>query len=91
MIRDECEQQGQSLFRINPQEPETPSGSVLYAVRPDRGYFDVSPPGRVIVEADGFTKFEPLADGRHRYLKLSDLQRARVLEALVQLSSQPPK
>ncbi len=65
--------------------------SVLYAVHPDRGYFDLSPTGRVIVEPDGFTKFEPAADGRHRYLKLSDLQRARVLEALVQLSSQPPK
>ncbi len=65
--------------------------SVLYAVHPDRDYFDVSPAGRVIVEADGFTKFEPVADGKHRYLKLTDQQRARVLEALVQLSSQPPK
>jgi len=64
--------------------------SVLYAVHPDRGYFDLSPPGNVVVEADGFTKFEPAADGRHRYLKLSDHQRVRVIEALVQLSSQPP-
>ncbi len=65
--------------------------SVLYAVHPDRGYFDLSPPGRVIVEKDGFTRFEPVADGRHKFLKLSEVQRARVLEALVQLSSQPPK
>ena len=65
--------------------------SVLYAVHSDRGYFDLSAPGRVIVEQDGFTKFEPTADGKHRYLKLNDVQRARVLEALVQLSSQPPK
>jgi purine nucleosidase len=65
--------------------------SVLYAVHPDRGYFDLSPPGRVIVERDGFTKFEPVTDGRHRYLKLTDAQRARALEALVQLSSQPPE
>ncbi|MDB5344454.1 MAG: Inosine-uridine preferring nucleoside hydrolase [Schlesneria sp.] len=65
--------------------------SVLYAVHPDRGYFDLSEPGRVIVENDGFTKFEPAADGRHKYLKLTELQRARVVEALVQLSSQPPK
>lgn len=65
--------------------------SVLYAVHPDRGYFDLSAPGNVIVEQDGFTKFEPAADGKHRYLKMSEVQRARVLEALVQLSSQPPR
>ncbi|MBS0206871.1 MAG: nucleoside hydrolase [Planctomycetes bacterium] len=65
--------------------------SVLYAVHPDRGYFDLSPPGRVVVEKDGFTTFEPAADGKHRYLKLTEAQRVRVVEALVQLSSQPPK
>jgi hypothetical protein len=65
--------------------------SVLYAVHPDRGYFDLSPRGRVIVETDGFTRFEPAADGKHHFLKLTDSQRSRVLEALVQLSSQPPK
>ena len=27
--------------------------SVLYAVRPERGYFDLSPPGRIAVEGDG--------------------------------------
>jgi purine nucleosidase len=64
--------------------------SVLYAVYPDRGYFDLSPPGNVVVEADGFTKFLPSAEGQHRFLKLSEQQRPRVLEALVQLSSQPP-
>jgi len=65
--------------------------SVLYAVHPDRGYFGFSERGQVTVEADGFTRFEPRPDGRHRYLTLNDAQRARVLEALVQLSSQPPR
>lgn len=64
--------------------------SVLYAVHPDRGYFDLSDGGRITVESDGFTTFTPAADGKHRYLKLSDKQQPRVLEALVQLSSQPP-
>ena len=64
--------------------------SVLYAVHPERGYFDLSPSGNIEVETDGFTKFTPAADGRHRYLKLSEIQQSRVLEALVQLSSQPP-
>ena len=64
--------------------------SVLYAVQPDRGYFDVSPPGTVTVEPDGFTRFEPGPVGKHRYLILRPEQRLRTLEALVQLSSQPP-
>ena len=64
--------------------------SVLYAVYPDRGYFDISPPGTVTVEPDGFTRFESSPQGRHRYLILKPEQKPRVLEALVQLSSQPP-
>ncbi len=64
--------------------------SVLYAVRPDRGYFDLSPPGRVSVADDGLTTFMPSADGRDRYMILRDEQKGRATEALVQLSSQPP-
>lgn len=64
--------------------------SVLYAVRPDRGYFDLSPPGRVRVTDAGVTSFEPDATGTRRYLILRPDQRSRVAEALVQLASQPP-
>lgn len=65
--------------------------SVLYAVHPDRGYFDLSKPGDVTVEDDGFTKFQESSEGKSRYLILRDeAQKARALEALVQLSSQPP-
>ncbi len=63
--------------------------SVLYAVRPGRGYFELSPPGRVAVQDDGRTTFTTQDKGRHRYLIASPLQRARVREALVHLSSQP--
>ncbi len=63
--------------------------SVLYAVLPDRGYFGLSEPGRVTVEQDGFTRFDPGSDGPHRYLTLTADQVQRVTEALVQLSSQP--
>ena len=42
--------------------------SVLYAVRPDAGYFELSPPGRVTVADDGSTLFTPAANGPHRYL-----------------------
>lgn len=64
--------------------------AVLHAVCPDRGYFDLSPAGQVTVETDGFTKFTPQANGRHRYLILPDAKQLRLVEALVQLSSQPP-
>ncbi len=64
--------------------------SVLYAVYPDRGYFDLSEPGRVTVEKDGFSQFAAEPNGRDRYLILRPEQAPRILEALVQLSSQPP-
>lgn len=64
--------------------------SALYAVASDRDYFRLSPPGRVTVEGDGFTRFTPEVDGRDRFLILQEEQIARVKEALVQLASQPP-
>ena len=63
--------------------------SALYAVRPGHGYFSLSEPGKVMVGKDGRTRLEPAAGGRHRYLKVSEIQKARALEALVQLASQP--
>ncbi|MCM2369471.1 nucleoside hydrolase [Aporhodopirellula aestuarii] len=64
--------------------------SVLQAVRPDHGYFDLSATGRVHVADDGLTTFEESADARDRYLILREDQKGRAREALVQLSSQPP-
>lgn len=64
--------------------------SVLHAAFPDRGYFDLSPPGRVTIEEDGFSRFTPDAEGRDRFLIMNQVQAARVQEALVQLTSQPP-
>lgn len=64
--------------------------SVLYAVRPERGYFDLSPPGWIRVEDDGFSWFEPDANGRHRYLRVNQEQIIRVREAFCWLCSQPP-
>jgi purine nucleosidase len=65
--------------------------SVLYAVRLERNYFGLSAPGKVTVEINGETKFHPEAHGPHRYLTATPEQKVRVEEALVQLSSQPPK
>lgn len=63
--------------------------SVLYAVRPDAGYFSLSEPGQVDVDEKGFTHFRPSPAGRHRYLKANEIQRARALEAMIWLASQP--
>jgi inosine-uridine nucleoside N-ribohydrolase len=64
--------------------------SVLYAVRPERGYFELSPPGQVHVADDATTTFTPRPNGSHRVLRLNSDQAGRTLEALVQLASQPP-
>jgi inosine-uridine nucleoside N-ribohydrolase len=64
--------------------------SVLYAVRPDRGYFDLSSPGRIVVADDGFTSFQPEANGPHRYMTVTPEQVAAVREAQAMLCSQPP-
>jgi inosine-uridine nucleoside N-ribohydrolase len=64
--------------------------SVLYAVRPDAGYFDLSEPGTIRSHPDSRTYLQMSPSGSHRYLEVDDLQRARVQEVLMALSSQPP-
>ena len=63
--------------------------TVLYDLRPDRGYFDVSPPGNVVVAANGATTFQPDPQGKRYFLKVNPVQAARVREACVWLASQP--
>ena len=63
--------------------------SVLAVVRPQHGYFGMSPPGRVTVADSGETRFAPAADGPHRYLTVDATQIARGVEAFVNLCSQP--
>lgn len=70
--------------------------SVLYAVFPDRSYFGLSNPGRVTVANDGFTRFTPpkkdtQGTSRDRFLTMTPPQQTRVLEAIVQLTVQPPR
>jgi inosine-uridine nucleoside N-ribohydrolase len=63
--------------------------AVLYAVRPDDGYFSLSPPGTITVLPDGGSRFDTSAGGKHRYLVLTDGQRAKTLETMILLASQP--
>ena len=84
----------EEAYRLyNPPPHERPTWdltSVLYAIYPERGYFDLSSEGMVTVDAEGATSFTPAAKGLHRYLRMNAEQVVRVKEALVQLTSQPP-
>ena len=80
------------LYQKMPYDRETwDLTAVLYAVRPDRGYFGLSQPGAITVDTADITQFAASAGGKHRYLTADAEQIARVREALVQLASQPPK
>ena len=84
----------ESYYLYNPPPHNRPTWdltSVLYGVRPKRSYFNLSQPGRVTVDGKGVTSFEPIKNGPHRYLIATPKQKVRVTEALVQLSSQPPR
>lgn len=65
--------------------------SVLYAVRPNRGYFGLSKPCDLAVEKDGFVRIDENPKGRCRYLIVDRDQIVRVKEVLAALSSQPPQ
>jgi inosine-uridine nucleoside N-ribohydrolase len=68
--------------------------ALLYAIFPERGYFDLSPKGNIGVLPDGETRFwlakEGKDEGKHRFLLVDDKQREKVREAIVQLCVQPP-
>jgi inosine-uridine nucleoside N-ribohydrolase len=66
--------------------------ALLYAVYPDRGYFNLSPPGHIRITDEGATIFseDKKAQAKNRFLLMSQEQTARVREAIVQLSTEPP-
>jgi inosine-uridine nucleoside N-ribohydrolase len=85
----------EGYYLYNPPPHDRPTWdptSVLYAIYPDRGYFDLSPAGEVTVEEDAATLFRPNKNGKgkHRYLIMNPEQTERVREAIVQLSVEPP-
>jgi len=64
--------------------------AALYAVRGGRGYFGLSQTGTIHVQPKGETLFEPSPQGRHRYLTVDELQKARILEVFQALAAEPP-
>jgi inosine-uridine nucleoside N-ribohydrolase len=71
-------------------EPLWDPTAVLYAVRPDGGYFGSSPEGRVMIGETGSTQFTHTAGGRRFLLMAGFEQRARIVEAVANLISEPP-
>ncbi len=78
-----------TYMRMPYDRPSWDLTAVLYAVRPDRGYFALSPEGHVTVDDRGQTAFAPASGAGRRYLILEEDQKARILEALMLLASQP--
>ena len=70
-------------------QPSWDLTSVLYAIRPERGYFTLSPKGQVTYDEKGLTSFAETPDGKHQYLIANPGQAERVKEALATLASQP--
>lgn len=77
--------------RKREDHPNWDSTAVLEAIRPDRGYFEFSPRGRVKLGPKNTTVFTPDAQGNCRYLILKPDQTARVRELITTLVSEPPQ
>jgi inosine-uridine nucleoside N-ribohydrolase len=64
--------------------------SVLYAVEPDSGFFDLSADGNITAMDDSLTYFQSIPGGRHRYLIVNDEQRLRIKNRLIEIVTAPP-
>ena len=78
-----------NYMRMPYDRPTWDLTAALYAIRPERGYFALSPEGRVTVDDTGQTHFTAQTAGKRRYLILDPAQKQRIVEALILLASQP--
>jgi inosine-uridine nucleoside N-ribohydrolase len=70
--------------------PTCAMAALLYAVRPQEGYFKLSEPGTIRVLDDGHTKFTPSPEGKRRYLILDPEQKERVIKTYIEIASAKP-
>jgi hypothetical protein len=61
--------------------------AALYGARPKEGYFELSGPGQVSVDAEGRTSFSPNAKGNHQYLIADPAQKDKILLEYVELAT----
>ena len=91
-VRHHPLQEAYQLYMPTPHErPTWDLTSVLWAVRPDHGYFDLSSEGRASFDEKGATTFREDSGALHRYLTADEKQVERVKEVLAALASQPPQ
>jgi inosine-uridine nucleoside N-ribohydrolase len=76
---------------VGEDRPNWDSTAVLYAIRPDRGYFELSETGRVALGEKHVTTFTPDPAGRCRYLILKPDQAPRIQATIETLVSEPPQ
>lgn len=80
------------LYVKKPEDhPNWDSTAVLEAIQPDRGYFDLSGPGRVTLGPKNTTTFTPDPKGNARYLIIKPDQVSRVRQLIVDLVTEPPQ
>ena len=68
----------------------TAMAAVLYAVRPEEDYFQLSEPGTITVGDDGRTHLTASAEGKHRYLILDPAQKEKILAVYTEMASNKP-
>jgi inosine-uridine nucleoside N-ribohydrolase len=71
--------------------PNWDSTAVLDAIRPERGYFDLSRAGDVQLDDKNTTVFTPDDNGKCRFLIVKQDQVSRVRELISTLVSEPPQ
>jgi inosine-uridine nucleoside N-ribohydrolase len=80
------------LYIPTPHErPTWDLTSVVYAIRPELNYFELSPPGKVTIANDGETVFNADPNGNHHYLKVDERNISRIAEMMSLLVSEPPQ
>lgn len=80
------------LYVHKPEDhPNWDSTAVLEAIRPDRGYFELSSPGRVKLGPRNSTLFTPDPKGKCRYLIVKPDKVEQIRQLMADLASAPPK
>lgn len=82
--------EGYRLYQSMPYDrPSWDLTAVLFAVRPDRGCFGLSPHGKVAVNEDGSVGFKIDPAGQHQYMTVNREQVALIGSAHIELASAP--
>jgi hypothetical protein len=64
--------------------------AALYAARPKEGYFKLSGPGKIAVDAEGRTSFTAAEKGNHQYLVADPAQKEKIILAYIELATAKP-